>query len=466
MKRILVVEDEPVIRKALQQLLERNQYSVKSVGSVQEALEENPSSFNIVLADLRLPGAEGTDLIAEAAPVPVLIMTSHASVRSAVQSMKLGAADYISKPFDHDELLIVIERSLRHNRLYAQNNAMKHDLHNLFPYDSAITESSVLHNLINKLASLGDADRHVLLHGECGTGKELLARISHRIGERKEMQCVLADLTTIDLQCNEAELMGLAETIETNQHNHRIGMLQEANGGTLIVRHLELLSQQAQERLYSYLKSNTESGSAQNSHSHARNLRLIALSISSPESLLSNNRMIPELLSLFADNIYRVPPLRERRVDIPMLAHHYLRQISQRYDKSALSLSDETLSAMQAYHWPGNVAELVCVLERAVMLRDAEEILPIHVGLDLANNEHGISQALNLDSYFRYVVLQYQHALSETDLAAMLGISRKALWERRQKMNLLRPQSPYKDSAHKSDIAAEASAASKADQKR
>jgi len=447
-KRILVVEDEPVIRKALEKLLEHNQYTVKAVGSVDEAIDENLASFNLVLADLRLPGAEGTDLISMAAPVPVLIMTSHASVRSAVQSMKLGAADYISKPFDHDELLLVIERSLRHNRLYAQNNAMKRDLHRLFSHDEVITNSNVMKNIISALSSLQDEDRHILLHGERGTGKELLARVSHQAGDRKEMQCVFADLPAIAPAELDLVLMGEDEPKKHKKHMQRIGLLQEANGGTLIVRNLDLLPLDSQYRLYQFLQTNNSQQAIglQQNQTQSLNIRLIALMITSPEACIENNTLHPELANLFAQRIFLIPPLRQRREDLSMMAEHYLSVFGRRYRKRTLKLSQQAYNAIQAYDWPGNVNELKTALERGALVCDSDEVTPTNIGLDMAENVQQASQALNLDSYFRYVVLQHQHTLSETDLAARLGISRKALWERRQKMNLPRPQAQQSNS--------------------
>lgn len=434
MKRILVVEDEDIIRRAVQTLLERNQYVVTSVSTVKEAIAEQLSSFNLILADLRLPGAEGTDLIAEAGAVPVLIMTSHASVRSAVQSMKMGASDYISKPFDHDELLLVIERSLRHNRLYAQNNAMKQDLHRIFPHDDVISRSPALNSIIQRLSSLTDADRHILLHGERGTGKELLARISHNSGDRKEMHYVFADLPVFEPDKLETVLMGSEKSRQT-------GLLQEANGGTLIIRNIDLLSLEAQIRLSLMLQSfNTPPGTGlRSSKTLMLNVRIVALNMLDPETAVKKELFHPDLAQLFENHSYFIPPLRSRREDLHMMASHYLTIFARRYRKRKVRLSSQALNAIEAYDWPGNVTELKSAMERGALLCDSDEINPSHIGLGMADDIKLSSQALNLDGYFRYIVLQHQSSLSETDLAARLGISRKALWERRQKMNLPRP---------------------------
>ena len=194
MNRVLVVEDEDVIRKQLSLLLERNNYQVTGASTVEEALANKPEAFDLILADIRLPGAAGTDIIQHSEQVPVIVMTSYASVRSAVDSMKLGAVDYISKPFDHDELLMVIERSLRENRMSSQNAAMRRDLARVYPHDDISTENDTMQATIDGLSALHENDRFVLLYGERGTGKELLARMCHERSSRSTGPLVFADL--------------------------------------------------------------------------------------------------------------------------------------------------------------------------------------------------------------------------------------------------------------------------------
>jgi len=194
MSRILLLEDEDIIRKQLKLLLERNNYEVVGASSVEEAVEVYPESFDVILADIRLPGRDGNQILDFAEQVPVIMMTSYASVRSAVESMKLGAADYISKPFDHDELLLAIDRSLRENRLSVQNAAMRRDLNRLYPQIEVDSLNPVMQETITAIKNINPDDLFVYLQGERGSGKELLARLCHGHSERNRGPLVFADL--------------------------------------------------------------------------------------------------------------------------------------------------------------------------------------------------------------------------------------------------------------------------------
>jgi len=197
LNRLLVIEDEEVILTALTRLLERNHYDVTPTRSVEEALTFEPRGYDLVLADLRLPGAAGTEIIAHAEPVSVIIMTSHASVRSAVEAMRAGAIDYVAKPFDHDELLMVIERSLVQNRMQAQNTALLTDMERLLPSPAFLscTEIGTHYDNIRKTPKDNPGDkRNLFIAGERGVGREWLARLLHWHGERRNGPFVIADI--------------------------------------------------------------------------------------------------------------------------------------------------------------------------------------------------------------------------------------------------------------------------------
>lgn len=431
MSRLLLVEDEPVIRKAIQKLLERHQFDVTAVGNVDEATQVNVATYDLILADLRLPGAEGTDLIALAKPVPVVIMTSHASVRSAVESMKLGAIDYISKPFDHDELLLVINRSLKHNRLHAQNMAMKQDLLRVFPHDELTTANAAMLEIVDRLTHIPDSRAHCFLVGEIGTGKELLARLAHDQGPRNDGPLVVADLPTVPTGERDSLLLGGRWSGKPLDAAPRAGLVQSAQGGTLVIRNLECLRLDTQQKFAALL---TGEGTF--------NVHVIVLGTQPLQVLLDNGQLHPELAAAFSSHELHVPPLRERTEDLAPLAEHYLKLFVQRYRQHSIALSADAIHAIQAYHWPGNVRELKSMLERAALLCEQDMIAPAHLGFDVAStepNDDTLTRSLSLDGYFRYFVLRHQNQLSETEIAQRLGISRKALWERRQKMELPRP---------------------------
>jgi len=423
MSRVLVVEDEDIIRKQLSRLLERNNYRVTGVSTIEEALASQPQAFDLILADIRLPGIAGTEIIKHSEQVPVIVMTSYASVRSAVDSMKLGAVDYISKPFDHDELLLVIDRSLRENRMSAQNAAMRRDLARMYPESDLSTDNQTMQATIDGLTSLNDNDRFVLLYGERGTGKELLARMSHERGPGRAGPLVFADLPNHPATELESVLFGGNNSEGTRQP----GLVQSANGGTLVLRSAELLSADIQQQFVELVSGATQP---------VLNSRVIAFTDELPGAGGGSfNKAFFDLFSL----CFPVLPLRDRREDIQSLSERYLRQFVNRYRKRRIAFSTEARNALAAYQWPGNIIELKSVIERAVLLVETDEIKPVHLGIGVVDGEAlNAPLDVSLDAYFRYFVLNFQDQLTETELASKLGISRKALWERRQKMDLPR----------------------------
>lgn len=434
MNRVLVIEDEDIIRKQVTLLLERHNYEVTGVGSVDDARASRPESFDVILADIRLPGAAGTEIIQHSEQVPVILMTSYASVRSAVESMKLGAVNYISKPFDHEELLLVIARSLHENRISAQNAAMKKDLERVFPRGEISVENPSMKAVVDKLGELKSDDLFVFLQGERGTGKELLARYCHDAGERQAGPLVFADLPGYSATEMEPLLFG-TQNVCPDSGQMRHGLLQTAHAGTLVLRNAGTLPMDVQRRLVEITSAKVRL------RGRAHNVRIVALANENLETCVKDGQLEADFASLFIDNSYSVPPLRKRREDLAPLADHHLDLFVKRYRKRKISFSSESINALQAYQWPGNITELKSVIERAVLMVETDEIKPAHLGIGVIDGvARPIPLDLSLDAYFRYFVLNFQDQLSETELASKLGISRKALWERRQKMELPRTQ--------------------------
>lgn len=427
MNRVLVVEDEDIIRKQLSLLLERNNYRVTGVSTVEQALACHPQTFDLILADIRLPGAAGTEIIEHCEQVPVIVMTSYASVRSAVESMKLGAVDYISKPFDHDELLLVIDRSLRENQMSAQNAAMRRDLARIYPHDDISTDNEVMQATVDSLTELDDNERFIWLHGERGTGKELLARMCHERSARNSGPLVFADLPTHSVNDLQDVLFGNRNDSGSAMQP---GLVQSARGGTLVLRGAELLPSQLQQSFVELASTH--------SSQQPLNIRIVALSELSPDATNAKNTIDKSFSALFSCCL-SVLPLRKRREDIQNLSERYLEQFVKRYRKRRIGLSVQARNALAAYQWPGNITELKSVVERAVLMVETDEIKPVHLGIGVVDGVAGPAPLdLSLDAYFRYFVLNFQEQLTETELASKLGISRKALWERRQKMSLPR----------------------------
>lgn len=448
MSRILVVEDEVVIRSELRRLLSRNGHVVAEAGSVEEAMEQGLANFDLVITDLRLPKETGTALIEPARDVPVLIMTSFASVKSAVEAMKLGARDYVSKPFDPDEMLMVVDRITHEERTARRSRALQLDVDQQWTVKGMVAKCEAMTSVIDRVGKVAPTEATVLVLGESGTGKELIARAIHAQSTRSGEPFVAVNCAAIPDGLIESELFGHEKGAFTGASSKHAGLIETAHGGTLFLDEVGELPLNAQARLLRVLQE-SEIRHVGSSRTRKVDVRVVA----------ATHRDLPQMIAdgQFREDLYfrlrvvdiRIPPLRERIEDLPTLSDHLLSKIAHRVGRTDLSFTDEALATMQVHAWPGNVRELENAIERAVILCDGTSITPELLGLEArapapASNGEASDVPINVDEslegYFKRFVLQHQGSLSETELAKRLGISRKALWERRQKLNLPRPK--------------------------
>ncbi|MBI3900503.1 MAG: sigma-54-dependent Fis family transcriptional regulator [Gammaproteobacteria bacterium] len=442
MRRILIVEDEVVIRQALRRLLERNGYDVADVGSVSEAEGNGDlTSFDLVIADLRLPGAAGTDIIGKCAPVPVLIMTSYGSVKSAVESMKLGAADYITKPFDHDEMLLVVQRLAEQHRLERRAQALKADVERIYPVGGMVGASGAMRETFERIRKVAPTDSTVLILGESGTGKELAARAVHELSKRKDAAIIAVNCAAIPDTLIEPELFGHEKGAFTGAIAAHRGLVEVADGGTLFLDEIGELPAAAQARLLRVLQEG-EIRRVGSPHARKVNIRLIAATHRNLEQGVADGSFRADLYFRLRVVEIRLPPLRERGVDIDALAQFLLSKTCRRLNRPPLTLSSATIAAIRDYDWPGNVRELENAIERAVILCEGDQITPASLAIHAAPPAEVASTdpSLSLQDYFRHFVLENQDRLTETEIAKRLGLSRKALWERRQRFGIPRPK--------------------------
>ncbi len=446
MSQILIIEDESVIRGAVRRLLERNGYQITEADSVEQAEREyDLQSFSLILSDLRLPGLPGTDIIAKAEGVPVLIMTSYASVRSAVDSMKQGAIDYIAKPFDHDELLILVKRTLKQGQLERRSEALKSDLDKAYPVDGMVGHCPAMHEVCRQINRVAPTDTTVLILGESGTGKELVARALHEQSNRKEAPIVTVNCAAIPETLIESELFGHVKGAFTSAASSRTGLVESADGGSLFLDEIGELSLAAQARLLRVLQ-NGEIRRLGSEQSRQVDIRLIAATHRDLKQLVQEGRFRSDLFFRLRVVELNLPPLRERGGDLLKLARFLLEKTRKQLNRAAMELTPDALKTIAAYSWPGNVRELENALERAVILCDDQKITPDLLAIETAKERQSpLSEEdfignpnLSLEAYFRRFVLENQERMTETELAKRLGISRKALWERRQRFAIPR----------------------------
>lgn len=451
MPQILIVEDEPIIRSALRRMLERARYQVAEAGSIQEAQEYHRiPSFDLIISDLRLPGAPGTELIKLAQGKPVLIMTSYASLRSAVDSMRLGAVDYIAKPFDHQDMLESVERILNKAKT---KNAPKVSDSDMRPERTlgllgSCPSMQVLYSHIHKVAPTQST---VLILGESGTGKELVARALHQQSKRAQAPLICVNCAAIPESLIESELFGHEKGAFTGAHNARTGLVEAADGGTLFLDEIGELPLEAQARLLRVLQEGEirRVGAVQSQHV---DVRLIAATHRDLKHLAQTGAFREDLYYRLHVISLQVPALRERGADILEIAQAFLTRQASTLGRTDLILSQAACALINQYSWPGNVRELENAIERSVILCEGTEISPELLGIDAVlkvtantlaeptsnNNSAPETTELSLEEYFQHFVTAHQHQMSETELAKKLGISRKCLWERRKRFGLPR----------------------------
>jgi DNA-binding NtrC family response regulator len=450
MKQVLVVEDEVVIRTALKRLLERHEYKVSEAGTVKESIDNfDMDDFDVIISDLRLPGASGTDLI-KATTTPVLIMTSYSSIRSAIDSMKLGAVDYIAKPFEHSELIESVAKVIREHAKTPQQST---DAPVEFepPVHGMIGSCPQMMELFRRIRKVAHTNSTVLINGESGTGKELVARAIHNLSNRRAQEMISVNCAAIPENLIESELFGHEKGAFTGATATRTGLVEAANGSTLFLDEIGELPLEAQARLLRVLQESEirKVGSVQ---SKKVDVRLVVATHRDLKQLVVDGHFREDLYYRINVMTLLIPPLRDRGDDILELGEAILQRTCKRLKTKMLSLSEGARRAIFNYGWPGNVRELENAIERAVVLAEELEISEELLAID--DEERPMStrkpelqnlqsapeptEELSLEDYFQRFVIEHQDAMNETQLAKKLGISRKCLWERRQRFGIPR----------------------------
>ncbi|MBD2860008.1 sigma-54-dependent Fis family transcriptional regulator [Spongiibacter sp. KMU-158] len=471
MPQILIVEDEDVIRHALQKLLERNGYEVSLANSVDDACQHHElDQFDLIISDLRLPGAPGTDLISKTER-PVLIMTSYASLKSAVDSMKMGAIDYIAKPFDHDEMLESVAYILENNPRDEQQLPSSPRHISGTSHFGMIGNCKPMQTLYQHISRTAPTDATVLIHGETGTGKELVARAIHAQSQRAGKQIICVNCAAIPETLIESELFGYEKGAFTGANANRIGLIEAADGGTLFLDEIGELPLEAQARLLRFIQED-EIRRIGSVDSYKVDVRLICATHRDLKDMAHNGKFREDLYYRINVMKLELPPLRDRGRDILEIAESFLKQRSEAMGRGPLHFSPKAIQAITTYVWPGNIRELENAVERAVILCDGDEIDNELLDIDLElvdisqirgrppesaserrrstqNSERRSGRTrgldpvedLSLEDYFQRFVLEHQDSMSETELAQKLGVSRKCLWERRQRLGIPRKKS-------------------------
>ena len=381
--KLLVVDDEKKIRAILERLLEEKGFSVLTASSAEEGIALAQSARpDLVLMDQRMPGMDGIEgmvRIKEIHPATtVIILTAHAEIELAVEAVKKGAYDYLSKPFDNEELLIVINRALEHNSLTRRVDRLERELHERYSFRSLVGVSGPMQRVLEQIARVCETGATVLVEGESGTGKELVARAIHFNSRRSEKPFVTVNCGAIPLTLIESELFGHEKGAFTGAAERYTGKFEQAQGGTFLLDEVGELSLEAQVKLLRVLdeKRITRLGGRE---SFPIDVRLIAATNKDLQQQVDRGAFRLDLFYRLNIVTLHLPPLRERVEDVPILAEHFIRKHNSLLDLAVEGFSPATLDRLQAYNWPGNVRDLENAVQSAMIQAGRGILEPYHL---------------------------------------------------------------------------------------
>ncbi len=382
MAGILIVDDEERMRHLLSIMLSRRGYRVNQAGDGVEALEMlQTAPYDVVITDIKMPRMDGIQLLNRITelqmPCPVVFITAFATVDSAVEAMRQGAADYISKPFEEDRIILTVERTLRFSRIINENRELRRELQQVTATDEIVFVSREMASVMDLAAKVAERDSVVLLTGESGTGKELIARYIHRISPRRSGRFVPVNCAAISPTLVESELFGYEKGAFTGADKRTMGKFEYASGGTLFLDEIGDLPMEAQAKLLRALQEKKIQRVGGNQEIPI-DVRTVCATNQDLVAMVERGVFRRDLF--FRINVFpmRSPPLRERMDDALPLARHFLRRMS---GGLAIKLTQGAERALMDYNWPGNVRELANAIERAVILAAGKSVI---TGQDLA----------------------------------------------------------------------------------
>ena len=435
---ILVVDDEVNIRSALVTILEKRGHRVSAVGSGEEAwaiLRDTP--VDLILTDLKMPGMGGIDLLRKVKDdypdTEVVVMTAYGSVETAVEAMRLGAYDYVTKPIEKDRFPVVVEKALERRRLAVENRRLREDLQTRKHYDRMIGNSEPMHRVYELVEQVAGSDITILIEGESGTGKELVARAIHQKSAVAAGPFVTLNCGALPDNLFESELFGYERGAFTGAMSTKAGRFELADGGTLFLDEIGELSLKAQVDFLRVLETK-----------EFRRLGGTRVTKVNTRVLAATNRNLEEAVKsgAFRDDLYyrlhvipiRLPPLRHRSEDIPLLVESFLEEFSRAHQKNPMEVSPSTMRLLKLYSWPGNIRELRNVIERLVVTVREKVIQPVHLPLEVqASREEARTMVVTLGTALEEIERDViRRTLAEVTnhrekAAALLGISPRTL---------------------------------------
>jgi len=445
--QILIVEDDVKMRTALREIMFKEGYSVETVGTGEAALAKiGTTNYDLVITDLKLPGIDGMDIlkaIRKSRPeISTVMITAYATVDTAVEAMKEGAEDYIAKPFNLDEIRIIVKKVLERKALVDDNKLLRSQLKKKYSYENVVGNSEGMIDVYKTIDRVKDSKATVLILGETGTGKELVARAIHYNSIRSEKPFLPVNCGALAESLLESELFGYVKGAFTGAARDKQGVFEVADGGTVFLDEIGDISARLQQVLLRVL----ENGEIQPVGATTRkkvDVRIVAATNKNLEEMIKTGSFREDLYYRLNVITLRLPPLRERREDIATLAGHFLRKYCANNEKAITGLSKEVLRLFEQYAWPGNVRELENVIERATLLETTSEItqesLPEHIRTatdkDLLAHDEDLQ---TLEEMGRAYIIKVLGRVNGNKVRAseILGINRTSLWRMIQRFKI------------------------------
>lgn len=443
---ILLVDDEANILKVLSAILRKNGYEVHTSKTAEEAVgKAEREKIDTIITDYKLPGMNGAELLASlkarGSTIPVIMLTAYGTIEKAVDAMRKGAFSYLAKPVNPDELLIVTREAVEKHRLLLENISLKSRLKERHSFKNIIGKSHAMQEVFNLIEVVSRSNSNVLITGESGTGKELAAKAIHYESARSGGPFIPIDCAALPEELMESEIFGHERGSFTGAYEQKIGQIELANGGTVFLDEIGELSLNIQKKFLRFLQEREILRVGGKSRVKV-DVRIIAATNRDLEAEVKKGAFREDLFYRINVVVINVPPLREKREDIPLLAAHFLNKFNTENNKTISSLDSEVMKALMEYDWPGNIRELENTIERAVVLCPTDTITAHYMpkGIrDLHPPDRRAGEVFNLVETERRLMLKALEKTSwnQTKAAEMLGISRKQLRTKMKNHGLL-----------------------------
>jgi DNA-binding NtrC family response regulator len=397
--RILVIDDEDIVLTSCRRILEPEGYFVELAKSGSEALcILSRTGFDLVLTDLKMPDMDGIEVLLgireQWAELEVIIMTGYGTVSTAVDAMKKGAFDYIEKPFQPDDLMSLVSRALESKKLVLENLSLREELFTHYELTNIVGVSQAMQKVFHLISKVANASSTVLITGESGTGKELVARAIHFNSPRREQPFVVVDCLTIPDTLIESELFGHAKGAFTGAAEKKKGLLESANKGTIFLDEIGNLDISTQAKLLRVLQEREFRSLGEKKPTHV-DIRFISATNKNLLDMTKEGTFREDFF--YRLNIFpiHIPPLRERKEDIPHVAYHFLQKYSEELGKNVTHITAEAMRSLIAFDWPGNVRHLENIMQRALIMCQGKTLRPEHFSSFLEASAEGVPMTVH-----------------------------------------------------------------------